>query len=157
MTFKTVKELENHILSCMKPAIEKAQAQIYQVIDRFIKEYYAEFSPELYDRTYQLYRSLVKSEIIFTGKGYKAHVYFDLDALDYSIKTLKKIGTWENTYHRNNWTHENDKAVFELVAHGSHGGYKNGTAIWDEAIAVLNKEAYEILKRMLIESGIPVK
>ena len=167
MTFKSVAELEQYILSKMQSAIIKAQEQIYQVIDRFVKEYYAEYTPEVYERTYQLYRSLVKSEIIHTGKGYKANVYFDLTNLDYQVKRLTK---WKDEYgYRNPFNNAyspngiflNPKGsaekVMQSAAHGSHGGYKNGTAIWDESIAVLNTEAYEILKRMLKESGVPVK
>ena len=88
MTFDSVDALKSYILSRMQPAVQKAQEQVYQVIDRFVKEYYAEFSPEVYERTYQLYRSLVKSDIKSTGNGYEACVYFDIGALDYAMKTI---------------------------------------------------------------------
>ena len=103
----------------------------------------------MYERTYQLYQSLVKSEIVPFGNGYKARVYFDLDKLDYAMKTVNGVSTPNS-----GWSEEK---TLSAAAHGSHGGYTSGTAIYDEPIAVLDSEAYEILKRMLIDSGIPIK
>lgn len=149
MTFDSIDALKSYILSRLQPAVQKAQEQVYQVIDRFVKEYYAEFSPEVYERTYQLYRSLVKSDIKSTGNGYEAYVYFDIDALDYAMKTIGDI-----TVPNKGWSEEK---TLTAAAHGSHGGYIGGTALWDDSVAILNVEAYNILKRMLINSGIPIK
>ena len=149
MTFDSIESLKNYILSRSQSAIIKAQEQIYQVIDRFVKEYYAEYNPVMYERTYQLYRSLVKSDIVQIGNSIEAHVYFDLDALDYAMKRINGIEVPNR-----GWSEEK---TLSAAAHGSHGGYADGTAIWDEPIAILNTEAYNILKRMLIDSGIPVK
>lgn len=148
MTFESIDALKSYILSRMQPAVQKAQEQVYQVIDRFVKEYYAEYSPELYERTYQLYRSLVKSNIVSTGNGYEAHVYFDIGALDYAMKTIGGISVPNK-----GWSEEE---TLTAAAHGSHGGKVGGTAIWDEPISILSSEAYNILKRMLIDSGIPL-
>lgn len=149
MTFKSIEALKNHMISHIQSAILKSQEQIYQIIDRFVKEYYAEFTPEMYERTYQLYRSLVKSDIIVIGNECKAHVYFDIDALDYAMKTIggKSIPN-------KGWSEEK---TLLAAAHGSHGGYAKGTAIWDKPLSILNTEAYNILKRMLISEGIPLK
>lgn len=149
-TYNSIEEVVADIQKKMGSAIIKAQEQIYEIINRFIKEYYSEFTPEQYQRTYQLYQSLVKSEIQKTPTGYKARVYFDVDKLDYYMKTInghqyKNTGSdWEN------------KTLYS-AAHGYHGGYKSGTAIYDDPIEILNTEAIKILKRMLIESGIPIK
>ena len=71
MTFSSMEELRTYILSRSKVAVQLAQEKIYQVISRFVKEYYTEFSPELYDRTYQLFRSLVKTDIVQTLNGWE--------------------------------------------------------------------------------------
>ncbi len=149
MIFKTTAEMRNYILQRSQFAIQKAQEQVFQVIERFVKEYYAEFSPDRYERTYQLFRSLVKSDIKSTGNGYVAEVYFDLNALDYHMKRING-----REISNKGWSEEE---TLESAAHGSHGGYKPGTAIWDEPIRLLNTEGYNILRRMLIDSGIPVK
>lgn len=161
MTFNSMKELENYILSHSKVAIEAAQRRVFDVIDRFLKQFYSEYSPVLYHRTEQLMKSLVKSDIKSTGNGWIAEVYFDLSKLDYSVKTLEGIGTWGNTYKRNDWTKANDAWVLETAMIGSapHGGYvpAEGKPIWTESLKVLNQEAINILKQELIEAGIPIK
>ena len=167
MVFKTQSELESYLLQKMKNTMIKTQERVYQIINRFVKEYYTEFSPEVYERTYQLYRSLIMSEIIQEGKGYKCYVYFDLDKLDYQIKNFTKTKVAKG--YLNPYTHRvsfdgsfsNPKGSAEktltTAAHGSHGGYKNGTAIWDDPMKIINATAINTLKEMLIAEGIPVK
>ena len=150
MTFTSVEALKSYILSCCAEAIEAAQQEVYLLIDRFLMQYYAEFDPVLYQRTYQLLHSLVKSSVKSTGNGYEAEVYFDVSMLDYSVKTLKGVGTWANK----NWS---EHETLSAAAHGSHGGYIGGTAIWDEPLQILDAKASEMLKRHLIAAGIPLK
>ena len=148
-TFKSTEEMKSYIISKIQPAVIKAQEQVFQVIDRFVKQYYAEFSPSMYERTYQLYRSLVKADVRSTGNGYEAEVYFDIGALDYAMKTINGI-----TVPNKGWSEEK---TLSAAAHGYHGGYIGGTAIYDEPVAILSTEAVEILKRMLIAEGIPLR
>lgn len=46
-----------------------------------------------------------------------------------------------------------------MVGKHPHGGYIKfgGTPIWIEAMKVIDKEKINILKRMMIDSGIPIK
>lgn len=167
MTFDSLSALENHILSRSEVAIKLAQERVYQVINRFVKEYYAEFTPEVYERTYQLFRSLVKTEVKKTANGWFAEVYFDASSLDYKVKHLHGHpvnGGYMNPYNHavtSDGVFQNPKGdankVLESAAHGSHGGYKSGTAIWDDPMKILNKEAYNILKKSLIDAGIPMR
>ena len=146
MVFKNEAELRNYVLPKMKNAIVKAQAQVYQIVDRFVKEFYAEYPPEVYERTYQLYRSLVKSNIIPTKNGYEAEVYFDLSSIDY-VTGSRPSG-------------EQVMGAAEWGRHGAMGlavaDFK-GTSIWHEPLDILNAEAINILKKMLISEGIPIK
>ena len=140
---------------------------VFLIINRFVKEYYAEFSPAVYERTYQLFRSLVKTDVRSTGNGWVAEVYFDASMLDYQIKHLTKWptnGGYMNPFNgaiSSDGSFPNPKGSADLVlqsaAHGSHGGYTSGTAIWDEPLAILNTEAINILKRELIAAGIPIR
>jgi len=145
MTFKTSSELKSYLLSHSENAVQKASEQVYQVINRFVKEFYAGFTPEMYDRTYQLYSSLVKSDIRFTGSGWEAVVYFDYSSLVYTTGARPS-----------------GQQVMSAAAHGGHGveGLRvinGGTGIWDEPMTILSTEAYETLRRMLIAEGIPIK
>lgn len=149
MVFNSMEALKNHILSCSKVAVEKAQEQVYQIINNFLKQYYSEFDPSVYERTEQLLHSLVKADIQPSGNGWTASVYFDITTLNYSMKTINGIQVPNK-----GWSEEK---TLTAAAHGSHGGYIEGIAVFDDPLEVLNTEAYNILKNMLIESGVPVK
>lgn len=162
MTFKSAKELENYILSHSKVAIEQARERVYDIIAKFLLRFYSEFEPSLYERTYQLLCSLVKTQATPTKNGWIAEVYFDVNSLDYSMKTLKNIGSWRNSYKQGNWSDENDAWVLKTAMTGDypHGGYSGAsgnTQIWTESMKVFNQDAIEILKQELINAGIPVK
>lgn len=147
MTFKNEAQLKSFLLAKCKNALIKTQEQVYQIIDRFVKEFYADYSPEVYERTYQLYRSLVKSDIVSTGGGYRAYVYFDLDSLDY-IYGARPSG----------------EQVMAAAAEGWHGADgllvksgDTGVNIWNDPKEILDANAIDILVRMLKSEGIPVK
>lgn len=147
MVFKNEAELKTFLLAKCKNALIKSQTQVYQIIDRFVKEFYVDYEPELYERTYQLYRSLVKSDIIPTGNGYEAKVYFDLSGLDYIYGA--------------NPSGEQVMGAAAVGFHGAEGllvrGGNTGVSIWNDPIRVLDTEVINILERMLKAEGIPVK
>lgn len=145
MVFKNEAQLKDFLLKKCKNALIKSQEQVYQIINRFVKEFYAEFSPEMYERTYQLFRSLVKSDIVATGNGYKAEVYFDFSSLVYTSGSSPS-----------------GEQVMNAASYGGHGAeglhvIAGGTGIWSEPVQILNAEAINTLKRMLISEGIPIK
>ena len=150
MVFKNDAELEKFLLQKCKNALTKSQEQVYQIINRFVKEFYAEYVPDVsnggYERTYQLFRSLVKSDIIKTANGYKAEVYFDLSSLDY-VTGSRPSG----------------EQVMQAAEWGRHGAMGlavadfKGTSIWHEPLAILDAQAINILKKMLISEGIPIR
>ena len=152
MTFDSIDALKNYILSRSEIAIKNAQLEIHAIIDRFLMQYYSEYDPSLYERTYQLLHSLVKSDVKSTGNGWTAEVYFDVSMLDYSVKTLKGIGTWANK----NWS---EQTTLENAMTGAlpHGGYASGTPIWTESMNIIDAKAIEILKKHLIAAGISLK
>ena len=168
MTFDSIDALKNYILTHSQVAVDKAKEKIALIINHFLIEYYREFEPEVYVRTYQLLNSLVKTDVVLTRNGWVAEVYFDINALDYSTRIVPQGQPWtpwaipENTYHKKNWTDENTEWVLNTAMTGGntgkpHGGYANGTAIWTESMNVLSKEGIEILKQELIKAGIPIK
>lgn len=162
MTFNSYNELEKYILSKSQVAIKLAQDKVANIINHFLTQYYNEFSPLFYLRTYQLLNSLVKTDIKSTGNGWVAEVYFDLSALDYSIRVVPIQFPWadhHSTFHRKEWTGANDAWVLETAMTGElpHGGAYGGTAIWTESMKELTKGKIEILKKALIDAGIPVK
>lgn len=164
MTFNSLDALKNYILSRSKVAVKLAEERVYDVIAKFLFQFYEEFDPQFYVRTYQLLCSLVKTEVKPIKNGWVAEVYFDLDALDYSTRIVPiqfSFASGDNTYHRNNWTHANDEWVLQTAMKGRypHGDYPtvNKTRIWIESMKVLNKEKRRMLKQALIDAGIPVR
>ena len=136
----------------------------YNLLNRF----YNEFEPDVYVRTYQLLRSLVKTDVKSTINGWVAEVYFDINALDYSTRIVPQGQPWSEwaspntTLHRQSWTDANTEWVLKTAMTGGntgkpHGGYASGTAIWNESMRVLSKEGIEILKQELIKAGISVR
>ena len=140
MTFTDIKSLERYILKCNESAILVAQEKVYRVIKKFLDQYYAEYFPHEYIRTEQLLRSLVKSEVIKTPTGYIAQIYFDASSMEYK-----------------GWSGE--RVLHEAMVGGTHGGYvaPKNTKIWEESLSVLKTETYPMLKKALIDAGIPIK
>lgn len=153
MVFKNQKELERFIMKQSRQALMKAQDKVYVIIKDFVRQFYNEYDPELYKRTYQLLESLVQSRIVSDGKGYKAEIYFDIDGLRYTTGA-KPSG----------------EQVMKAAAQGAHGAMGNangvdllyidsgaGTGVWNDPIMYLDANAIDILVDMLRAEGIPIK
>lgn len=146
MVFKNEAQLKSFLMAKCKNALIQAQERVYRIVDKFVKEFYDDYDPDKYHRTYQLYRSLVKSDIIQTGNGYKAEVYFDLSGI-YNTGSKPTL-----------------EQVFDAAKMGLHGadglhveeGY-NHISIWDDPIQELDAKAINILVDMLRAEGIPIK
>lgn len=162
MVFKNKKELERFLLKKCRLVLLKAQEEVYKILKDFLRQYYMDYDPISYERTYQLLQSLVQSRIVSDGKGYKAEVYFDLDKLQYYKPA------WQGG------KPPSGEQVFEAAKQGLHGaigdagsGWKNweyhyefgrtGVNIWSDPIRELDAKAINILKNMLIAEGIPIK
>ena len=161
MDFTSAEQLKKYLLSHGEIAIKASQEKVFQIIERHLKQFYDEFDPSVYERTNQLLKSLVKSEIKQIGNEIVAEVYFDLDKLDYSIKYLNGA-FYKNTFHREPWDKDNDAWVLENAMIGTypHGGYSyatGNTRIWIESMAELTNKMYNILKKELTLAGIPIK
>lgn len=151
-------ELKAILLPKIKGAIKQTQEQAYLIINRFVKQWYAEYSPVRYERTRQLYLSLVKSEIIELPNGYRAEVYFDLDRLDYYYKRFKGQQGRKNK----NWGSSSieEKVLENEMITGWHDLKKqehHGTEIWNESQVVLDNMLIDKLVANLKAAGIPIR
>lgn len=155
MVFKNQKELESFLMKQSRQALLKAQEEVYKIIKRFLYQFYGEYRPDVYQRTFQLLESLVQTQIVSDGKGYKAEVYFDLSSLNYDT----------------GW-HPTGEQVMDAAKQGYHGAIGDipnsdkqfkyvdiggGTRVWDDPKKVLDARAIDILVDMLRAEGIPVK
>lgn len=149
MVFKNKTELLNFLYNKAYDALRDAQSVVYEIIHDFIRQFYADYyPPEIYERTEQLLRSLVKGDIRPSAKGFVADVYFDLDYI----------------YATGN--HPTGEQVMKAAAQGLHGAIgenflyvhgDTGVGIWNDPLQVLDAEAIRILRDRLIEQGIPIK
>lgn len=146
MTFKNEVQLKSFLLKKCKTALINAQEKVYKIIDLHVQRFYADYAPEMYERTYQLMHSLVKSNIRSTGNGYEAEVYFDLGSIGYSTGAQPS-----------------GKQVMGAAAYGGHGAaglkvvYGGGADIWNTPKDILDAEAISILAQELMAAGIPIK
>ena len=136
-------------------AIIKAQEKIYNIIKKFLYQYYGEYHPDQYQRTRQLLESLVQTQIVTDGKGYKAEVYFDVDSLNYSTGRQptgeQVMDAATQGYHGAIGDISGTNKQFKYIDIGG------GTKIWDDPIRELDARAVDILVDMLRAEGIPVK
>lgn len=154
MTFKTTDQIKQYVLSKMKDSLAETQKKIDYILREFITKFYGEYSPVEYERTYQLFNSYVKTDVVPTGTGYKATIYFDASTMNHYLKGLQGYGYYNNV----GWSEE---TILEtaLVGSSPHGGYApaGGTGIWTGAMPVITQEAYDYLKNALIKNGIPIR
>lgn len=156
MNFKDMTSLENAVMLKIQNAMQKSLEEVYQIIDRFVKEYYVEYSPEEYVRTYQFYKSLVKTEVIRNGNSCSFEIYFDEDKLDYYTKLIQTNSTTYGAYTNKGY---NLTAIMDNILNkGYHSPKKpRGTAVYVKSLKILDKQLFNILKRMFKESGLNVK
>jgi hypothetical protein len=145
MVFNSIKDIEKDIKKKSRLAIMKAQDEIYVIIKNFVYQYYNSYDPIIYERTYQLLASLVQTQIVSTGNGYTAEVYFDYSSLNY-VTGAKPSGL----------------QVMKAAAYGGHGAeglriVDGSVGVWDDPKQILDAQAIQILKKNLIEAGIPIK
>lgn len=143
MMFKSEAQLKKYILTKCKTALIQTEQKVYMILEEHVRRFYGEYSPTMYKRTLQFYKGLVASEVVSTGNGYKAEVYFDMSRMNHP---------------RDDWSEEE---IFENVMTGTfpHGGWQpaGGTGIWTTAEPVIKAEAIQDLKRALIANGIPIR
>ena len=137
---KSIKDLNKILEQRATMAMKMAQKDIGECIQESINEYYEErvfrggtsCIPEVYDRTYKLLNSMVKTEIVKSGNTLSCKVGISDDYLNYKYPgtngwdgvdaTGRDVLDWNN-------------------ADGSHGGSVDGDwKIWDEAMRTLGGE-----------------
>ena len=154
MNFKSEKELEEFLLSKCKEALIETEQEVHRIIDGFLKEYYAEYDPVEYIRTYQFLNSLVMTDVKKVGNGYEAEVYFDINMINYPDKVHGKSG-------RLHKKEASDKEILEnnLMGGYPHGWYEDaeGEGVWIKAMPVIDVSAINILEQRLKAQGIPIK
>ena len=140
----TIDEIQKDINSKLPNAVVIAQEEVYTIMDNVLKQFYGEFTPDMYERTYQLLSSCVKSSVRSSGNNAEADVYFDSGMLSYSTGA-KPSGD----------------AVIGAANIGMHGALglhmeAGSTRLLPDSEAAVARYIMPILKDALIQAGIPV-
>lgn len=148
---KSMNDLAKILESRIQQALKMTQQEIFEVIQKHTTEYYQEpvfrngtsAIPMMYDRTYRLLNSLIKTDIIKSGGSIKCAVGIDPNYLNYrymgGASGLDVILSSEQAFH--GWSIEGD------------------IRIWSDAMAELGlKPGIEyLMKKNLKKCGVPVK
>jgi hypothetical protein len=138
-TIRNIADLEKVMMQQCKNICELMANEVYETLNYFLNQYYTEWTPVSYSRTYDLLHSAFKTKVEQVGNSYQAVVGIDYESLDnYKDATGYEVVSWSNQK-------------------GIHGGLDvsdqgANTAVWDDTIETaihsgqLLKDCIEYLK-----------
>lgn len=136
-TFITTTQLKNYLESACEKAVETACNRLLGTLQELImSEYYDEYNPIKYVRTYQFYSSAITRMLSKTC----GEILMDSTRMQYG----------------NDWSGE---LQLLYASEGYHGGINIQTdgLFWVTFVEFCNKNAVEILKEELRKNGISVR
>lgn len=141
---KSISDLTRIIELRVQKALEMTQKEIFEVVQEHLTDYYHEFTPVMYHRTWTFLNSLIKTDIIKSGNTLSCTVEIDRDYLSYR-------------YDGNVTGLE----VSNLANEHSHGGIYDDDfgCFWDDSMQDLGMEPgiLAIMKRNLKKCRVPVQ
>lgn len=144
IVIKSMSDLTKIIESRIQQALKMTQQEIFEVIQQHIVDYYHEFTPHMYQRTWEFLNSLIKTDIIKTNGTISCTVGIDRNYLNYRYNggaTGLEVVTYANQH--------------------SHGGVYDDDfgQFWDDAMAELGLEPgiKYLMKKNLKKCGVPIK
>lgn len=153
---KNQEQLRKVLQSYVASALEKTQEEIYDVIQKSINEYYREYTPSFYQRTYKFLNSLVKPKVEIKGNSIECEVKIDENYLRYHYlgsnfsydypATGNDVASWANR---------------DVPGAGNHGytvDEGRDIGFWDEGVQTLGGEIgiIRILVNNLEKRGLKV-
>ena len=156
---KNINDLNKILEQRVSMALKMAQKDIGECIQESIDEYYREkvfrggisATPLIYDRTWKLLNSMVKTEIVKNGNSLSCQVGISDDYLNYKYPGTNGLNGVDATGRDVlDWNSEN----------GSHGGTVDGDwKIWEQAMQSLSGEngIMSIFISKLKKCGINIK
>lgn len=112
---KNMKQLEEMLNARMKKALKDTQKYIYDILKQTVVDFYHDYTPEQYERTYEFIKSVIKTDIKMVGNSAQCTVEVKREYLDYRYPSDKWYGDPVTGY-----------MVADWAARGLHGGWKHG-------------------------------
>ncbi len=148
---KSMNDLSKILETRIRKALIVTQQEIFKVFQEHIKDYYEEpvfrdatsALPMMYDRTYKMLNSLIKTDIVKNGNTLSCSVEINPNYLDYKYmggaSGLDVMLSANEQFH--GWSIEGDIRV------------------WDDAIAELGLKQgiLDLMKSNLKKCGVPIK
>lgn len=122
--------------SVLVGAIDLAADEIQDVAQQNVQQYYDEFQPSRYERTYQFLNAPKRTAVTSGANGAECSVYIDMDAMNYAdTKYPPDPGAQQ---------------VVDWAASGQHGmrGMQNGEPFWENTLEQIDTE--DIVNRKFI-------
>lgn len=132
--FKTIIELQNYMKKTCAIAVENACNRLLGTLQELIEsEYYSQFDPDFYSRTYQFWQSAT-TKMLNLNMG---EIFMDESAMNYG-------DYWDG------------ECQLEFASRGYHGttAIQTKGRFWDSFVNYCENNAINILKEELIKQGI---
>lgn len=117
LAVKTYSDLFKNMDTVISRAMETMGKMCKEIITMYIKDYYYDYEPDWYNRTFQFLDSCVSSHLYKSGNLYYIDIFIDYENLHYKLRNPKLVVEWANE--------------------GLHGGYDLGSGdshFWDESM-----------------------
>lgn len=135
--FTTMVSLEKYIESACEKAVQNACNRLLGTLQELIDtEYYDQFEPDYYKRTYQFWKSAT-TRMLSKNCG---EIFMDESAMDY--------GSF--------WTGELQLLYASEGYHG-HTDFQTEGRFWDSFIEFCEKNTNKILKEELVKQGLTIR
>jgi hypothetical protein len=157
MEARNPEQANAYLKAIMQSVLKKIQDDIYKIVQEFISEYYKEKvfrgysnQPVEYERTYQFFNSLVKSEVRETPEGYTCSIYIDYNSLDYKHTGYEVIDMINRGFHA-------DTEMMNAEYDPNYDIYSK-IHFWDDSIDKIEKTKLivTVFEDYLIKKGIHV-
>ena len=140
----TVQQIKQDLAKKVIKAMENIKLQVRDIIYKSCMDYYNEYNPRMYQRTFQIAQAIynmadaaIKTRMV----GASFEIYIDASMFNHP---------------KDEWSEE--QILNSVMSQGIHGkGKTDGTAVWTESMAVIDPKIKEIVKQNLIAAGIPIQ
>lgn len=152
-------DLETFLLGCMQKAVDSAAEKTIDYLTNYIIEnWYEEYEPRRYQRTYDFLKSVSKTETTVSGRGNNkviCMIYFDTNKI-----IPRYYGKGHLNAHTDNFGRSIAEDIPKMIENGSwfYGrGETEGLGSMKATIEMLERDFPKMVEKELKKMGLPIK